>query len=110
MVAKEMFQADGFEVVGAESGDDAIRLLDGMDHVDIVVTDVRMPGCHDGVDVVQHARSRFPEIPVIVVSGYAANIRKRLKQFGSGAVLMEKPYRLNRLAALAQILTGIRSR
>jgi CheY-like chemotaxis protein len=105
MIAREVFQEGGFEVVEAESGDEAIRLLDSLDHVDIIVTDVRMPGRHDGVDVVQHARSRFPQVPVIVATGYAVNIRERLKPFGPGAVLIEKPYRLDRLAVLARHLS-----
>lgn len=110
MVAKEMFQGDGFEVLEAETGDEAIRMLDDLDYVDIVVTDVRMPGRLDGVDVAQHARTRFPQVPVIVVTGFAANVRERLKQSHPSATLVEKPYRLEHLAALAQTLSGVRSR
>ncbi|RKK03770.1 response regulator [Pseudoroseomonas wenyumeiae] len=106
MVAREVFEEGGFTVVEAENGDEAIRLLDDLDHVDIVVTDVRMPGRHDGVDVARHARSRFPQVPVIVATGFAANIRDRLQRFAPSAILVEKPYRLDRLAALARSLSG----
>ncbi|WP_159992496.1 response regulator [Roseomonas sp. 18066] len=105
-VTREVFEEGGFEVVEAGTGDEAIRLLDHLDQVDILVTDVRMPGRCDGVDVVHHARFRFPQIPVIVATGYAANIRERLKPFSPEAVLIEKPYRLDRLAALARHLSG----
>jgi CheY-like chemotaxis protein len=106
MVAREVFQDDGFEVLEAETGDEAIQMLDDLDHVDIVVTDVRMPGRHDGVDVALHARMRFPRVAVIVATGYATNIRDRLRQFDPSAVLVEKPYRLDRLAELARTLSG----
>jgi CheY-like chemotaxis protein len=106
MVAREVFDKDGFTVVEAKNGDEAIPLLDDLDQVDIVVTDVRMPGRHDGVDVARHTRSRFPQVPVIVATGFAANIQGRLQQFAPSAVLVEKPYRLNRLAALARSLSS----
>lgn len=110
LVAKEVLENDGFEVLEAQNGDEAIQMLDDLDHVDLVVTDVRMPGRHDGVDVARHARSRFPQVPVIVVTGYAANIRDRLKQFDPSAVLLEKPYRLDLLTALASSLSSSRNR
>jgi CheY-like chemotaxis protein len=106
MIAKEVLEEDGFVVLEAQDDDAAIKVLDGLDHVDIVVTDVRMPGRHDGVDVVHHARTRFPQVPVIVATGFAANIRDRLKQFDPGPVLIEKPYRVDRLTALARALSG----
>jgi CheY-like chemotaxis protein len=105
LVAKEVLQEGGFEVLEAKDGDEAIRMLDKLDHVDIVVTDVRMPGRHDGVDVAHHARSRFPQIPVIVATGFAANIQDRVRQFSPGAILIEKPYKMERLAALARSLS-----
>jgi CheY-like chemotaxis protein len=105
LVAKEVLQEGGFEVLEAKDGDEAIRMLDKLDHVDIVVTDVRMPGHHDGVDVAHHARARFPQIPVIVATGFAANIRERVKHFSPDAILIEKPYKMDRLTALARSLS-----
>ncbi len=103
-IVKEILEINGFEIFAADSGDEAIRLLDALDHVDIVVTDVRMPGRNDGVDVAHHARALFPRVPIIVAMGFADNIRDRLKPFSPAAVLLEKPYRLDRLTAFARQL------
>jgi CheY-like chemotaxis protein len=108
MLAREVFQDDGFEVLEAKDGDQAIRMIDDMDRLDLLVTDVRMPGQKDGVDVARHAGVRFPRLPVIVATGYAANIRERLEELAPSAVLVEKPYRLERLAALALSLIASR--
>jgi CheY-like chemotaxis protein len=105
MLAREVLEDEGFVVLEAEDGDEAIRMLDRLECIDIVVTDVRMPGCHDGVDVARHARSRFPEVPVIVATGFAANVTDRLQQLHPHAVLMVKPYSLDRMAALARALS-----
>lgn len=78
LVAAEHLRDEGFEVVEAWDGDEAARLLDGPGRFDVLFTDVRMPGLLDGVDVAMHARRRYPTIPVLVVSGYAAHLMRRL--------------------------------
>lgn len=106
VIARDMLREDGFEVLEAKDGDAAIKSLDALERIDIIVTDVRMPGRHDGVDVAFHARARFPQVPIIVVTGFAANIQERLKSLEPQPVLLGKPYSLEDLAALAQSLTS----
>ena len=88
----------------AQNASEAIRILESQDHLDIVVTDVRMPGKGDGVDVAVHARARFPQIPVIMTSGYAEGIEGRLGHFAPIVLTLEKPYKLDQLSALAKPL------
>lgn len=60
----------GLEVVGvAHNGPDAIGLVQSQ-HPDILITDIRMPGC-DGLNVIKDAREHAPELEVIIISGYA---------------------------------------
>jgi CheY-like chemotaxis protein len=110
MLAYELLQDEGFTVLEAADGDEAIRMLDGMDQLDILVTDVRMPGGHDGVQVAQHARRRFPRLPIMVMTGFAANIGERLLPFDPKVSLVEKPYQPDRMVALARSLSGIGNR
>nr|WP_241749728.1 response regulator [Pseudoroseomonas aerophila] len=104
LVAKEALEKDGFEVLEAQNASEAIQVLESQDHVDIVVTDVRMPGKGDGVDVAVHARARFPEIPVIMTSGYADGVEDRLDQLFLIVFTLAKPYKLDQLSALATSL------
>ena len=94
LVAAEVLHDEGFEVAEAQNGDEAVELLNGSRTFDVLFTDVRMPGTLDGVDVAIHARSRYPTIPVLVVSGYAAHLVARLGVLNPAAHFMSKPYSL----------------
>lgn len=63
----ETLAIDGFQVLEASDGSEALRLIDDPDNFAMVVTDVNMPGV-DGIDVAVRARERHPEIPVLFVS------------------------------------------
>ena len=108
MVTADYLRDEGFEVVEARDGDEAARLLDTSDSFDVLVTDVRMPGTLDGVDVAVRARRRYPEIPVLVVSGYAARLTSRLGALQPPAVFIGKPYALREIVNALSRLTGNR--
>jgi CheY-like chemotaxis protein len=66
----EQLEGCGYRAVEAEDGDDA---LDHMrrEHVDLVLTDLAMPGIH-GHDLVRAMRELSPQMPVVVMTGAAA--------------------------------------
>ncbi len=99
LMTAEHLRDEGFEVVEAWDGDEAARLLDGPGRFDVLFTDVQMPGLLDGVDVALHARRRYAAIPVLVVSGYAAHLMRRLGALQPAAVYIGKPYSLSEVVA-----------
>ena len=105
MMTAEALQDEGFEVVEAFNGDEAVKLLDGSDRFDVLFTDVRMPGSHDGVEVALHARRRYPAIPIVVTSGYAADLVARLSVLDPSAVLIGKPYGMGTVVETLNRLT-----
>ena len=106
LVTADMLRDEGFEVVEAENGDAARGLLDGPKRFDVLFTDVRMPGALDGVDLALHARLRYPALPVLVVSGYAAYLKSRLAPLQPAAVFISKPYSLAEVLDVLHHLTG----
>jgi signal transduction histidine kinase/CheY-like chemotaxis protein len=60
----------GFTVRVAESGDAALALLDAGLQVDVVFSDVVMPGSLSGIDLARALRRRWPELPVVLATGY----------------------------------------
>lgn len=58
----------GYAASGASSGEEAMTMLQ-QDAFDVVVTDLKMPGI-DGIQVLREAKKRYPEIVVIVLTGY----------------------------------------
>ena len=63
-----ILSAEGYSVVTAESGDEALVLLDEIE-IDAVVTDLRMPGL-DGFDLIPQISRRRPGVPVILMSAH----------------------------------------
>jgi two-component system, chemotaxis family, chemotaxis protein CheY len=65
-------QSAHYEVIEAEDGEQAIRLLQSGDNpllVDTILCDIRMPKIN-GTEAIQYFRTQFPTVPVVVLSGY----------------------------------------
>ena len=105
MMTAEFLQDEGFEVTEAWDGDEAARLLDGPARFDVLFTDVRMPGRLDGIGVAIHARRRWATLPLLVVSGYAAQLIARLAVLDPAAMFIGKPYHLDGIADALRRLT-----
>jgi CheY-like chemotaxis protein len=67
-LAQEISHA-GFRVREAATADEAETVLQAGADIDLIVTDVEMPGRHDGLALAMFVRSHYPNTPVIVVSG-----------------------------------------
>jgi CheY-like chemotaxis protein len=79
----------GFVVLRATTGEEALRLIDGDEPVDVLFTDIRLPGRLDGWDVAEQFRMKNPSGPVIYTTGYSGTPVRRVPQ----SALMPKPYR-----------------
>lgn len=103
-----MLREDGFEAEVAIDGAGAIGRLSRTPVPDALVTDLRMPHA-DGSSVVQYARSKQPNLPVIVVTGHP-QLARGLDALRPTVVILNKPVAyddlLNRLTdALADVDT-----
>ena len=68
----ELLGAEGFDPLPFDSGEAAwTAVASGQAQVDVVVADMRMPGL-DGVALLRRIKDRFPAIPVVLVSAFAA--------------------------------------
>lgn len=100
LAAQDALEDGGYAVITAAKGSDAIRHLDEQtDAIAGLVTDIRLGDGPNGWDVARHARSLNPELPVVYVSGDAAD--EWAVEGVPMSVLIEKPY------AEAQIVTAI---
>jgi DNA-binding NtrC family response regulator len=84
----------GFDVFEAANVDEALELLAAF-KVDFVVTDVRMPGKMDGIQLAHLLNRDHPEIGVIVVSGHAD-----ADQVPAGVPVIAKPFNMRDLIDL----------
>lgn len=97
MFARQALSNKGYTVLDADSGEAALRLLDDHDGpVDLMISDVVMPQM-DGPALVQAVRRKYPDIPVILVSGYAEDVLRKDLEAGKYEFL-SKPFSLSDLA------------
>lgn len=60
----------GFEAVEADNADEALTILIAKTDIDLVITDIRLPGDTNGADLIRWIRRRAPHIKTVVVSAY----------------------------------------
>jgi CheY-like chemotaxis protein len=92
-------RAEGHEVLEAATADEALAVLRSVETVDIVVTDVNMPGSMSGLDLTTYLRESFPSLPVIVVSGDPIP-----DDYTHAAAFFRKPYEFDGVAARIKAL------
>jgi DNA-binding response OmpR family regulator len=97
----------GYNVIEAGTGDRAMDIIQSGKTVDIIVTDVQMPGQHDGIALALWARRNFPRIKLIIVSGATSGAVDLLGEEGS---IMPKPYHYEKVVARIGELLGTRRR
>jgi CheY-like chemotaxis protein len=68
----DQLRSAGVIVIEASTGDEALTALKANDAVDLVVSDIRMPGATDGMELVAWLRRERPKIKIVLVSGYTA--------------------------------------
>jgi two-component system, response regulator PdtaR len=90
MIADQLRER-GFAVVEASNADEAITLLQSQVPVNLVLTDVRMPGSMDGIALAKLVRETRPELKLVITSGNSTGDTSAADAF------FRKPYDLDRL-------------
>ena len=92
-------------VVNAQAALAALR-LDG--DVDLVFSDILMPGGMNGLDLAREIAARFPSIPVLLTTGYSASAQEAVRH---GVVVLQKPYDVESLRRnIREALEAVRAR
>jgi signal transduction histidine kinase/ActR/RegA family two-component response regulator len=98
----EMINQLGYDTTRVASAEAALGALADRRSVDIVFSDVMMPGSMNGVELAQEIRRRRPNLPVLLTSGYAEAARR--KAGAQQIKIIPKPYRIDELRdALAAV-------
>ena len=70
-VTSSLFEHLGYETVYRDSAEAALKLLADGTKIDLIFSDIVMPGTIDGVGLAREIRSRYPRLPVILTTGYS---------------------------------------
>ncbi len=82
----------GYAVIEAENAAGAIEHLRGNSGIDLVFSDVVMPGGMSGFDLAQWVRQNAPAIPVLLTSGFAEDVARAGEAPASDLEILRKPY------------------
>jgi two-component system NtrC family sensor kinase len=85
----------GYNVRHVGDADQALATLGDDADIDLLITDIVMPGSMSGLDLARVVRRRYPEVPVLLMSGYTAEADKAAAE---GYRILSKPFRPEALA------------
>jgi CheY-like chemotaxis protein len=97
LMVAEALREMGCEVLEAGDGPSGLRIVQSREAVDLLVTDVGLPGMN-GRQLAEAVRGTWPRLPVLLISGYAAKVFAQA-DLAPGMELMAKPFALD-------VLTG----
>jgi CheY-like chemotaxis protein len=92
-VAQAEFEDAGYEVIAAADGQEALAALESHPDVDVLFTDIRIPGALDGWALARSARQLVPGLAVIYATGFSQDQGLPVE----GSLFFMKPYRLSRI-------------
>ncbi|HZC37591.1 MAG TPA: PAS domain S-box protein [Sphingomicrobium sp.] len=99
-LAAGMLNELGFEAVVTHSAKEALERLSGEQRPSLIFTDIVMPGGISGIELARKVRERFPELPILLTTGYSEQVADE-----HGFPVLQKPYALDSLAgAVSKIL------
>jgi signal transduction histidine kinase len=105
--AKGALEELGYRVVEAGDADQALAVLDRPPRVDLLFTDVVLPGPDNGRVLATKARQKYPDLPVLYTTGYTRNAIVHQGRLDADVELLNKPYTQQDLARkVRELLDG----
>ncbi|WP_434657003.1 PAS domain-containing protein [Pseudomonas sp. R3-56] len=102
----ELLELSGYRTLTAANGDEAMKLLLEGIAVDLIFTDVVMPGLIKSSDLAAWAKVQSPPVPVLFTSGHTRDIISRNHQLSPDTHLLSKPYSPDALTRMVRSVLG----
>jgi CheY-like chemotaxis protein len=104
-VTSSLFEHLGYDTIYRESAEAALKLLETGTKIDLVFSDIVMPGTIDGVGLAREIRSRYPDLPIALTTGYS----DAAKAVPANLRILRKPFDTEALRDFIQDITPPRS-
>jgi CheY-like chemotaxis protein len=89
LIGSDTLTDAGYEVVEAASADEALQILNRYNDVEVLFTDIRMPGSMDGLELARVVHERWPTVKILITSGDTFPPRSAIADDGH---FLAKPY------------------
>jgi DNA-binding NtrC family response regulator len=93
-----MLRAEGYRVVEADSGAEALRLLESEPGIRLLLTDIVMPEMH-GMELAEQVLARHPQLRVLLMTGHAPELTAQLGKLDTRLPVLLKPFSKEQLSA-----------
>jgi PAS domain S-box-containing protein len=103
-VTSSLFEHLGYETIYRDSAEAALKLLEAGTKIDLVFSDIVMPGTIDGVGLAREIRSRYPNLPIALTTGYS----DAAKTAPPNLRILRKPFDTEALRDFIQDITSPR--
>lgn len=101
MIVSDSLRDEGYDIIEAANAEEALTIFDAAIDIDLLVTDVRMPGVMDGMGLAHHSKAIAPWRPVIVCSAHMGeDLADPIDAF------LRKPYPSHELIDVVERLIG----
>ena len=98
-------ERQGFHVAQAEDATQAIALAEQETAIDLLITDVIMPGPLNGAELADRLREKHPDLPILLTTGYSSDVLAERQLTRGRYEMLSKPFRERDLmAAIARLL------
>ena len=97
-----MLENLGYRVSSAENGAEALSMLETLDPLDLLLTDVVLPGGISGRELVRRIERQRPEVKVLLMSGYATERLLEEGDLTESTLLLHKPFSSAQLASMVR--------
>jgi CheY-like chemotaxis protein len=98
MLVAEVLAESGYAVIEAPDGPAGLKVLESNARIDLLITDVGLPGGMNGRQVADAARLSRPDLKVLFITGYAENAVIGRGRLDSGMFVLTKPFQMEVLA------------
>jgi CheY-like chemotaxis protein len=107
MLIAELLAEAGYTVIEAPDGPAGMKMLESNARIDLLITDVGLPGGMNGRQVADLARVGRPNLKVLFITGYAENAVIGRSRLEDGMFVMTKPFQMDLLAhRIREIIEG----
>jgi CheY-like chemotaxis protein len=106
LIGSEQLEELGYQVLEASDGSSALRILQANRTIDLLITDVGLPGGMNGRQLADVARVQRPELKLLFVTGYAEHAVLNHSQLEPGMHIMTKLYQIETSASRVKDLVA----
>jgi len=102
MIGESLREQD-FAVIEAANADEALTVLASATPIDLVLTDIQMPGTTNGIGLAHNIRRDYPHLKIVLTSAYAVSADER----GAADAFIRKPFNLTEVMRQIRALIGV---